>query len=208
MAEQEVDALLERMPKIATAVNAFKSESVQQAALAAVVAAFEVGVTTRKPAAPLAPDSDVSDEQSDGKNGREDGSAAKSRGRRRTKAVGSALSSAVVPVRDLDLRPKGAESFDEFIAKKQPRDNQEKYAVAVYYLEQVAAISPITLGHIAAVFKQTSGWRESGNVASGVRVTAKRKNTINTVDLNDLKTTPHGRNFVEHDLPPKTAKKA
>jgi hypothetical protein len=209
MAEKEVDALLERMSKIATAVNAFKSETVQQAALAALVAAFEAGSAVRKPAAPPRDDSDVSGEPADQDGGDEANASGKSgKVRRRAKTSSGASSSVIVPVRDLDLRPNGVESFDEFIAKKRPRDNQEKYAVAVYYLEQIAAINPVTLGHLAAVFKQTAGWRESGNIASGVPVTAKRKNTINPVDLNDLKTTPHGRNFVEHDIPHMAAKKA
>jgi len=209
MAEQEVDALLARMPQIAEAVNAFKSESVQQAALTALVAAFEAGSAIRKPSASPRGDSEAPVDSADEAGGEEAAATGKSgKVRRRAKASNSASSSVVVPVRDLDLRPKGVESFDEFIAKKQPRDNQEKYAVTVYYLEQIAAINPITLGHLAAVFKQTAGWRESGNIASGVRVTAKRKNTINPADFNDLKTTPHGRNFVEHDLPHKTATKA
>jgi len=38
-----------------------------------------------------------------------------------------------------------------------------------------------------------------------LRMTAHRKNWIDTADLDDLKTTPHGRNFVEHDLPRKKA---
>ena len=43
MAQEDLDVLLSRMDGIAKAVNAFTSESVQQEAFAALVAAFELG---------------------------------------------------------------------------------------------------------------------------------------------------------------------
>lgn len=205
MAEKEVDALLERMSKIATAVNAFKSESVQQAALAALVSAFETGAVHRQKSVPAAAERLDEVEAVDEGNG----VAAPTKRRRRAKGSGSvgASTEKIQPVRDLDLRPKGRESFDDFIATKQPHDNQEKFTVAIFYLEQIAKISPITLGHVGAVFRQTKGWREPGNLRSGVRMTAHRKNWLDTSDMTNLRTTAHGRNFVEHDLPAQPKKK-
>lgn len=205
MAEQDIDALLERMPKIAAAVNAFESEGVQQSAFEALVAAFGVGsrnhqnsehASNRRAKTPEPPP-----EQEE-----EDAAENQGRQKRKARATGGSTGTSIAPVKDLNLRPKDVESFDDFVAKKLPRDNQEKFAVAVYWLEEIAKINPITLPHLAAVFKQTSGWRESGNLRKGVQMTGFRKNTINTSDLNNLCTTPHGRNFVEHDLPAKSTK--
>lgn len=211
MAEEDVDALLARMSQMAEAVNAFKSEEVQQAALAALIAAFESGGSAKKShrdAADLKPRSTVADESAFAGSGEGEDQApdTASRRKRRPRTSNGAKSS-IQPVRDLNLRPVDKESFDAFVEKKQPRDNQERFAVALYYLEEVAQVAPVTVAHIAAVFKQTSGWREPGNLVSGLKMTGHRKNTINTSDLNDLRTTPHGRNFVEHDLPHKSAKK-
>lgn len=203
MAEQEVDALLERMTKIATAVNAFKSETVQQAALAALVTAFEQGTVHR-------PKSTANAAPPEGAERGVDVDTASTTSKRRRPAKTSSASGAnekVQAVRDLDLRPKGVQSFDDFAAEKKPRDNQERFVLAIYWLEQVAKVSPITLGHVSATFKQTSGWREPGNVRVGVRMTAHRKNWLETSDMTNLRTTSHGRNFVGHDMPVLSKKK-
>lgn len=203
MAEREVDALLERMTKIATAVNAFKSESVQQAALAALVAAFEQGTVHRpKLTADAAPP-----EEPERGDGTEAVSTASKRRRRAKSSSASGASEKVQAVRDLDLRPKGVQSFDDFTAEKKPRDNQERFVLAIYWLEQIAKVSPITLGHVSATFKQTSGWREPANVRAGVQMTAHRKNWLDTSDMANLRTTSHGRNFVGHDMPVLSKKK-
>ena len=207
MAAEEVDALLARMAQIAEAVNAFKSESVQAVALEALLVAFQDGRGHGKTVAKTEmaqQSSAVADEQEEPEEKREGNG---SRKRRRGKQTGGSRG-AVQPVRDLNLRPAGRESFDDFVAMKNPRDNQERFATAVYYLEEIAGIGPITLSHLAAVFKQTAGWREPGNLHHGVRMTAVRKNTIDTSDWENLRTTPHGRNFVEHDLPRKADKKS
>ncbi|KGB58269.1 hypothetical protein [Sphingopyxis sp. LC363] len=205
MAEQDIDALLARMPKIATAVNAFKSESVQQAAFDALVLAFGITGDNLKNAeespirqAKTPKQTQTTRQAADSENS--------GRQKRKSRATAGNAGATIAPVKDLNLRPKGVESFDDFVAKKLPRDNQEKFTVAVYWLEEVAKISPVTLAHLAAVFKQTSGWREPRNLKAGVQMTGFRKNTIDTSDMNNLRTTPHGRNFVEHDLPSKPAK--
>jgi hypothetical protein len=65
-------------------------------------------------------------------------------------------------VRTLNLRPDGQQSFTEFAAEKKPTTNQEKCAVAVYYLSQVLGISSIDFNHVFTCFKQ-AGWRIPNN---------------------------------------------
>jgi hypothetical protein len=204
MQDDKLDALLGRIEQIAKAVNSFNSEAVQKQAFDALLSAFHGNASTRN----LKP---VNDEVKDGQ-GTSEAAPAAAPGRTTKRSSTKPKREAATPrasgglVRDLNLRPTGKQSFDEFNAEKKPRDNQEKFLLAIYYLEQVAEVQPVTAAHVATVFRMTSGWREPGNLGSGLRMTAHRKNTIDTSDLDNLKTTPHGRNFVEHDLPRKSAK--
>jgi hypothetical protein len=59
---------------------------------------------------------------------------------------------------------------------------------------------------VFSVFRLASGWKEPANILSGITTAASREGTIDTRDFDDLKTTPQGRNFVEHELPPKDTK--
>jgi hypothetical protein len=183
------------MGAIAAAVNSFTSEAVQIQALDALIDAYRGGVQ-RHPSGHVAELSATPDVPSPA-------TAEQNKGRKRVRKgrAGSSPKEQVEIVRGLDLRPAGKQSFTDFISEKKPSANQDKFAVAVYWLEQIAEVSPISMGHVAAVFRQTSGWKEPGNMRVGLTTTASRKNTIDTSDLNAIRTTPHGRNFVEHDLP-------
>lgn len=193
MAKDEFDALLARMPEIAEAVNAFTSESIQQEALQALVASFGGPATSRR-GPKGAPGNRPPEKPGTGKKTKRKPSSGK--GGYRPKFIS-----------DLDLAPKGKKPFREFIDEKQPKDNQERYAVIVYYLQHELSVAPITLDHVATVFRLAPGLKEPKNVRSGVTTAASRRGMIDTKDIKDIKTTPHGRNFVQHDLPPKKAKK-
>lgn len=104
-------------------------------------------------------------------------------------------------IRNLDLTPHDKLSFQQFIEEKQPKTNEDKYAVVIYYLEHVLELDAVTLDHVYTVFRMTPGRKEPTNIAGGISMAAARKATIDTSNFNDLKTTPRGRNFVEHELP-------
>ncbi|MBS0535429.1 MAG: hypothetical protein JSR72_15330 [Proteobacteria bacterium] len=202
MGQTSFDLLLKRMSEIAGAVNAFSSEAVQEQAFAALVQAFnsELGSVdaslTRKRESQTPPTV-----QHGGSAGQEDTPEARTkRGKRRE---GNPAAKIEI-IKDLDLRPKGKISFVEFIGQKRPKTNEDKYVVAVYYLEQILGVTAVTESHVATVFRLTQDWREPENLPAGLRMAASRKATIDTSDRNAIKTTPHGRNFVEHDLPAST----
>jgi hypothetical protein len=109
-------------------------------------------------------------------------------------------------IRDLDLTPPDKKSFRDFIDEKRPKTNEEKYVVTVYYLQYELGLNAVTLEHVASVFRLTPGWKEPANIRSGITTTSSRKGTIDTASFSDLKTTPHGRNFVEFQLPHKGKK--
>jgi hypothetical protein len=206
MAVEDLDALLERMTKIAEAVNGFTSEAVQQEAFAALVSAF----TGRHRAAhkealrgddpptvdaPQLEEAAPSENQSSGRSARAGDGGSKPR---RREGVGAR--EGIKVVRDLNLRPTGRQSFDEFISEKKPVSNEDKYAVIIYYLENVLDMTDITVDHVGTVFRMTKQWREPASIAAALRGTAARKATIDS-DPKNLRMTAHGRNFVEHDLP-------
>lgn len=193
MAKDDFEALLGRMPEIAEAVNAFESESIQREALRTLVESF-MGSPAAAPAAPGQP------------QGGNPEAIAKEKSTRKKKSSGRSSAYAPKLIKTLDLNPKGRMSFREFVDEKQPKSNEDKYAVIVYYLQHELEISGITLDHIATTFRLTPEWKEPRNVQSGITTAASRKGTIDTRDYDDLRTTPHGRNFVEHELPPKKAK--
>lgn len=199
MPQEELEALLGRMGAIADAVNAFKSETVQHEAFTALIAAFHgkhQGPTQRVPAAEAALEMDKTEQAASTK---------------RRPAIGPAKTrearSDWKMLKDLDLNPAGKLSFDEFIKEKQPRSNEDKYSVAVYYLSNVLEIENITMDHVGTTFRLTKIWKEPTNLRAGLSVTSSRKGTIDTTNCYDIKITPTGRNFVEHDLPPKQEKK-
>lgn len=209
MEDKGFESLIKRFADIAAAVNKFSSEAIQREAFSVLVNALlgksvgQLGSADSETQAELEPD-----------NGRAPAERVPDRktesevvggGRRRKAAVGN--SNDFKLVRDLDLRPTGKQSFADFAKEKAPSSNQDKYAAILYYLERILGLEKITLNHIGTVFRETTTWRDPGNIKAGVSVTAARKNTINTSDYNDLKLTPKGRNFVEHDLPAPAKKK-
>lgn len=198
MSEQNLDALLGRMCAIAEAVNAFKSETVQQAAFDALVEAFH-GKRAMAPVPQVEPaEEEVGEAEADSTPTDQGKSAVKKPARR--KSSGSSARGFQM-VKELDLRPAGKVSFADFIAEKQPGSNEDKYAVAVYYLQHVLELPTVTTNHVATVFRLESSWREPQDALKGLRVTSSRKGTVDVAAADNLKMTPQGRNFVEHDLP-------
>jgi hypothetical protein len=202
LAEQDLDVLLKRMPEMAQAVNAFQSPELQREAFEALVAAFK-GHTTQAGASQQHTSQAQADKPAPSPAAGKGGKPPRQNGEREGRKRGGFTPTIL---RDLNLSPAGKKSFNDFVKEKQPKSNEDRYAVAVYWLEHEAQISPITFNHVATIFRVTPDWKEPINIQSGLTTAASRKNTINTKDFEDIKTTPTGRNFVEHELPPKKTK--
>lgn len=196
MAQEELDALLERMGAIAKAVNAFSSEAVQHEAFSALITAFH--------GKHHSPAQHSMAEKDDPPAARSTEKAAPSKRRAATaSSKAREARSEWRMVKDLDLNPKGKPSFEDFIKEKDPKSNEDRYPVIVYYLSEILEFEKVTIGHIGAAFRLTKTWKEPTNLSGGLYAASSRKGTIDTKDLDDIKITPTGRNFVEHDLPPK-----
>lgn len=187
------DELAEAMPKIASALKDLP-ESVHGKAFDALVASFTGNEI---------PSGSDSESRAGTRSRRKKAPA------RRRKATGDGekpsrrrVAAPVTLIKDLDLAPKGKESFADFAAAKKPKTQHDRSVVSAYWLVEVAGVSPISVGHIFTCYRK-AGWKVPANMTNGLAVTANRKGYFDTADGNDIKLKPHGINRVEHELPEK-----
>lgn len=126
----------------------------------------------------------------------------KTTGRKATS--GRRAAPAVAISKDLDLAPTGKKSFKDLITEKNPTTHHDRSVVSVYWLSQIAGISPVTVSDVFTCYRHAGGWKVPANLANGLAVTANRKGFFDTSDLQDIKLKPHGINRVEHELPKKS----
>jgi hypothetical protein len=194
------DRLLGEMPRIAEVANQFTSEENQRAAFEALVRAIGMPappLSTAEPnlsvVPPLPEDTAITPGFSQDNAGQRPPAVRPRRTRRSAPANVSAE-------RDIDFRPEGKQSFKDFVIEKKPKSNDERNVVAVYYLERILEVPSITVGHVLAAYKERE-WREPSDPANSLQVTASAKNWLNTANMAAVRTTPGGRNVVEHDMP-------
>lgn len=186
---QQFDILLERMPAIAEAVNRFESREVQQAAFGALIAAAG-GSTT-----PQAVQASRQVESEDAKRGRKT-SAKKPKGLGGGKKSKGALTQID---KDLDLRPAGKQSFVEFAGEKEPKNNYEKSIVSVYWLARIAEHESVGLKQVLTCYR-TIPWKVPADLANQLQSTAATKGWLDTSNMEDIKLTVSGEQYVEIDL--------
>lgn len=115
---------------------------------------------------------------------------------------GAAKSTATID-KNLNLRPRGKKSLDDFVGEKMPKTNWEKCVVSVFYMKNEIAVEQVGLAQVYTCYKHMS-WRVPKDLANTLRSTASHKGWLDTKKQDDIKLTVMGENCVEHDLPPKT----
>ena len=101
--------------------------------------------------------------------------------------------------KELNLKPKGKKSFDDFVAEKQPKANGEKCTIAVFYLRNELDHSKVGVSHVFTCFKHMK-WRIPADLMNTLAWTASKKGWLDTKKMDDIKATTIGENLVEHDL--------
>ncbi|WP_432477196.1 hypothetical protein [Nocardioides sp. GXQ0305] len=199
------DRLLDAMPRIAEAVNAFGSEKNQRAALDALIRAIGVpdetgsadekanpvlrGLPTlQEPSAPAAKDEDH--EESD------DDNSPKQAKRRKGK---NGKKSYNVP-KNLNFAPSGQPSLYEFIEEKKPRTNDEKSLLACYYLSEMMGFQDVTVERILAVYI-AADWSPPAHPDSSLRGAAHRTGWIDTANTDSIKVTWKGETHIKSKMP-------
>lgn len=110
-------------------------------------------------------------------------------------------------VNDLNLRPKGKQSFVDFAGEKKPRGHFEQQVVILYWLRHTGGMSAgITLDHVNTCYT-AAGWRRPANFAANMSLTAARKRWIDTSDMSNIVLTTLGEDEVKHNLPPAQTKR-
>lgn len=120
--------------------------------------------------------------------------------------TGKKSSDTLIILKELDLRAKGKKSFSEFFEEKRPSASNEFNSVAVYYLAEILELTGITPNHVYTCYKEATQRLPVAFVQS-LRDTAIKNGYIDTADINNIKISIRGKNFVEHDLPKKKTKK-
>jgi hypothetical protein len=208
--EQEFDKLLDSMPRIAEAINAFTSEDVQRQAFEALVGTLNIsstGVTgsdqgsfTRNEnGSATAPPVDATAENIQTAEDIEPAAELSATDRKRRKVKPKRNWTAV---KDIGFRPEGKPSFKGFIEEKQPATIDQKGLVAVYYFEQILELEEIGVGHVMAAYKEAA-WRNPSNPENALQATSSRQHWLDTSNMRIIKTTQRGRDFVVHDMPAK-----
>jgi hypothetical protein len=109
--------------------------------------------------------------------------------------------------RDLNLKPKGKKSFDDFVDEKKPNSIYEKSTVAAYYLKHELGLPAISASHIFTCFKHMK-WRVPADLLNSLAYTASQYGWLDTGDRENINVSTMGENLIEHDLPrTKTTKK-
>ncbi len=110
------------------------------------------------------------------------------------------IKSSLSMMKDLNLKPKGKQSLDEFVDIKKPFSHYEKCAVSTYYLKHELDLSAISESHVYTCLKHMK-WRIPANLSNTLAYTSSHYGWLDTSNLQDIKITTMGENLVEHDLP-------
>ena len=194
MSEADLDALLDRMPKIAAAVGQFASESIQSEVFQALMRAFG-NIGDPRALAEL----EVLPEQPTNVSPRVETEPAtkKTAGRR---SVGTKTKQSFSIDKELDLVKGGSQPFTEFAESKKPTSQQEKCLVSVYWLTHLSHSKKlVTLEQVYTCFKH-AGWAVPANLPNAL-AQAGSKGWLDSKNRNDLKLVVQGENHIEHSMP-------
>jgi hypothetical protein len=102
-------------------------------------------------------------------------------------------------VPDLNFRPDGKQALKEFVEEKGPKSDVDTVLVVLHYMQHVMGLSKIGPAHLMTAFKAV-GKPIPVDLKQTVRNIRKSKMLLNFTDIEDLRMTTQGDNFVEHDM--------
>lgn len=108
------------------------------------------------------------------------------------------------PVTDLNLHPEDCISLKDYYNQFSPKSNLEKNLIIVNYLTEICKLSNIGAPHVFTCYKNL-GQKIPTALRQSLIDTKRRQGWINTADMDDLKTTTSGYNYLEHEMAKKEA---
>lgn len=110
-------------------------------------------------------------------------------------------------VSNLNFFAKGKTTLREFYAEKNPKDDQQKIVVFLYYLAKTLNLQNITPDHIYTCFKDLKE-KIPSNLHQAIRNIKDRRRWIDFSTINDIQLTVQGENLVEQELGKKAKEEA
>jgi hypothetical protein len=117
------------------------------------------------------------------------------------KAKRSSRPANVTPDKSVNLTPTSATEWTDYVAQKSPTNLNDKYAVAVYWLQEMANETPVTIAKIVYLFI-AANWNIPAS-AKNKASAAGAAGFIESGDLQNLSITGLGTARVVNQLPPK-----
>jgi len=102
-------------------------------------------------------------------------------------------------VPNMDFRPSGKQALKDFLEKKSPKNDIEITLAAVHYMQHVMQLTKIGPAHVMTIFKD-AGKPIPVDLKQTIRNIKKSKMWLNFTDIEDVRTTTQGDNFVEHEM--------
>lgn len=184
---------LARVEKIAAVVALYETDELKVAVYQYLVGA---AAPTRQPIDPPKPPEVPA---------QENGSGTPGAGRLTRTAAKKAKATALAQDKALDLFPSGKDSFIDFATTKAPANNEERYTVCVYWLEEIAGIEKATLNQIYTCYLNAN-WNVPKDPRNSLHQ-AGSKSFLETSDSDDIKLISGGMNLVRNTLPRAKASK-
>lgn len=203
MANEQFESLIEAMPRIAEAVNAFESDALREKAMDSLMAAF--GLRTAPPAPPPTPTPQVQNNTVDTEATPSGGNGGQ---RRTTRKPGSRRPAADLTIdKSISARPEGKEALVDFLARAQPKNHHERIVAIVYWLGQVGGYEPITRGKVLTGFRLAE-LRAPTDLANKISQTSSR-GWLKDATSDNLELSVPGEEHLSYEMlkrPPKTPK--
>ena len=147
-------------------------------------------------------DADVVEEPSDQDeeiepSGQESGPANARKARGTGKKVYRNAGLKLVP--DLNFRINGNPTLKAFVDEKSPKNDLEATLALVYYMQHVMELAKIGPAHVMTAFKEV-GKPFPADIRQTIRNVMNLKMWLNFTDIEDVRTTTQGDNFVQHEM--------
>jgi hypothetical protein len=102
-------------------------------------------------------------------------------------------------VPDLNFRLNGNPALKEFVDEKSPKNDLEATLATVHYMQHVMGLPKIGPAHVMTAFKEV-GRPIPADIRQTIRNVMNLKMWLNFTDIEEVRTTTQGDNFVEHDM--------
>lgn len=102
-------------------------------------------------------------------------------------------------VPNLNFRPDGQHALKDFFQLKSPSNDIEATLIFVYYLQKMMNVGKVGPSHVMTAFKEV-GRAIPADLRQAIRNIKKTKMWLNFSDIEDVKMTTQGDNFVEHEM--------